>query len=119
MPRSVFRSLPRKPSVVTLLAASAFVYAQQAPVPASDGGPAQAVANASAGRGQARDGGPFTGSDLGGAARVDPGINLISNPYRLTKDWPTLNPGMKWGAAINFIPDNKGGTWALLRTEPP
>ena len=36
----------------------------------------------------------------------------------MVENWPTLNPGMKWGAAINFIPDNKGGTWALLRTEP-
>lgn len=63
--------------------------------------------------------GPFTGTGPGGSARMDPGTNLIANPYHMTENWPTLNPGMKWGAAINFIPDNKGGTWALLRTEPP
>jgi sugar lactone lactonase YvrE len=43
----------------------------------------------------------------------------MANPYRMIENWPTLNPGMKWGAAINFLPDNKGGAWALLRTEPP
>jgi sugar lactone lactonase YvrE len=43
----------------------------------------------------------------------------MSNPFRMIENWPTLNPGMKWGAAINFLPDQKGGTWALLRTEPP
>ena len=65
------------------------------------------------------NGGPYTGSGPGGGARVEPGQNLMSNPYRMIENWPTLNPGMKWGAAINFLPDNKGGTWALLRTEPP
>jgi sugar lactone lactonase YvrE len=65
------------------------------------------------------DGGPFTGSGAGGGARVDPGSNLMANPYRLVESWPTLLPGMRWGAAINFLPDNQGGTWALLRTEPP
>lgn len=64
-------------------------------------------------------GGPFTGLGPGGSARKDPGVNLMSNPYRLVENWPTLNPGMPWGAAINFLPDNKGGTWVLLRTEPP
>jgi sugar lactone lactonase YvrE len=64
-------------------------------------------------------GAPFTGSGPGGGARSDPGVNLMSNPYTLVESWPTLNPGMKWGAAINFLPDNQGGTWALLRTEPP
>ena len=65
------------------------------------------------------DGGPYTGDGPSGSARAEPGANLMSNPYRMTEAWPTLNPGMKWGAAINFLPDNKGGTWALLRTEPP
>src|SRR5882672_4450205 len=65
------------------------------------------------------DGGPFTGSGAGGGARVDPGRNLMANPYRLVESWPTLTPGMRWGAAINFLPDDQGGTWALLRTEPP
>jgi hypothetical protein len=65
------------------------------------------------------DGGPYTGSAPGGGARVEPGRNLMSNPFRLIENWPTLNPGMRWGAAINFLPDDKGGTWALLRTEPP
>ena len=67
----------------------------------------------------APDGGPYTGSGPGGGARVEPGQNLMPNPYRMVEGWPTLNPGMKWGAAINFLPDNKGGTWTLLRTEPP
>ena len=62
---------------------------------------------------------PFIGDGPGGGARIDPGRNLMSNPYRMIENWPTLNPGMKWGAAINFLPDNKGGTWVLLRTEPP
>jgi hypothetical protein len=43
----------------------------------------------------------------------------MGNPYRMVENWPALSPGMKWGAAINFLPDNQGGTWALLRTEPP
>jgi sugar lactone lactonase YvrE len=67
----------------------------------------------------ARDGGPYTGDGPGGYARQEPGVNLMRNPYRMTEKWPTLNPGMKWGAAINFLPDQKGGTWVLLRTEPP
>ena len=62
---------------------------------------------------------PYTGDGPGGGARIEPGRNLMSNPYRMIENWPTLNPGMKWGAAINFLPDNKGGTWVLLRTEPP
>ena len=37
----------------------------------------------------------------------------------MVEHWPTLDEGMKWGAAINFIPDNKGGTWMLFRSEPP
>lgn len=82
--------------------------AQQAPAPQA---PAAAAPRP--------DGGPFTGSAPGGGARSEPGQNLMSNPYRLVESWPTLNPGMKWGAAINFLPDHQGGTWALLRTEPP
>ena len=65
------------------------------------------------------DGGPFTGSGPGGGARQEPGQNQMSNPFRMIENWPMLNPGMKWGPAINFLPDQKGGTWALLRTEPP
>lgn len=68
---------------------------------------------------QQPDGGPYTGRGEGGGARVAPGVNLMQNPYRMVESWPTLNPGMSWGAAINFLPDNEGGTWALLRTEPP
>jgi sugar lactone lactonase YvrE len=64
-------------------------------------------------------GGPYTGSGPGGGARQEPGRNLMSNPYRMVENWPSLNPGMKWGPAINFLPDQQGGTWALLRTEPP
>ena len=62
---------------------------------------------------------PYTGDGPGGGARIEPGRNLMASPYRMIENWPTLNPGMKWGAAINFRPDNKGGTWVLLRTEPP
>jgi sugar lactone lactonase YvrE len=69
--------------------------------------------------GQARDGGPFTGNGPGGGARQDPGRNLMRNPYRMVENWPTLKPGMKWGAAITFLPDHKGGMWTFMRTEPP
>jgi sugar lactone lactonase YvrE len=79
----------------------------------------QPAGQAPTGQGAAPAGGPYTGSGPGGGARQEPGQNLMANPYRLVESWPTLNPGMKWGAAINFLPDNKGGTWALLRTEPP
>lgn len=61
----------------------------------------------------------FTGSGPDGSARSDPGMNLITHSYRLVENWPRLDDGMKWGAAINLIPDGDGGTWALLRTEPP
>jgi sugar lactone lactonase YvrE len=102
-------------SIRTVLAAviamCAIVQAQQPAAPATQA-PTQ-------GRGALPPGGPFTGSGPGGGARVEAGQNLMSNPYRLVENWPTLNPGMKWGAAINFLPDNKGGTWTLLRTEPP
>ena len=63
--------------------------------------------------------GPYQGSGVQGSARVDPGRSLLHNPYTMVENWPTLNPGMKWGAAINFIPDNEGGTWMLFRSEPP
>jgi DNA-binding beta-propeller fold protein YncE len=43
----------------------------------------------------------------------------MSNPYRMTEKWPTLPDGMTWGAAIGIIPDNKGGTWMMFRSEPP
>ena len=43
----------------------------------------------------------------------------MSNPYRMTERWPTLPDGMTWGAAIGIIPDNKGGTWMMFRSEPP
>jgi hypothetical protein len=111
--------------MLTLTIASSLLYAHQA-------GNAQQAASqprapqtaappaaAPAGQGQPADGGPFTGNGPGGAARQDPGVNLMSNPYRMTESWPMLNPGMKWGAAINFMPDQKGGTWALIRTDPP
>ncbi len=84
---------------VGVLAACALVQAQQPPA--------------------AQPNPPYVGSGPGGGARVEPGANLMANPYRMIESWPALNPGMKWGAAINFLPDNKGGTWALLRTEPP
>jgi hypothetical protein len=43
----------------------------------------------------------------------------MSNPYRMTEKWPTIPDGMTWGAAIGIIPDNKGGTWMMFRSEPP
>lgn len=48
-----------------------------------------------------------------------PGRNLIANPYRLVPNWPTLRPGMRWGAAISMLPDGTGGTWMFFRSEPP
>ena len=45
--------------------------------------------------------------------------STMANPYTMVEDWPTLNPGMRWGAAIGLIPDNTGGTWMLFRSEPP
>ena len=45
--------------------------------------------------------------------------STMTNPYRLVEDWPTLRPGMTWGAAIGLIPDDTGGTWMLFRSEPP
>ena len=92
---------------IALVAACGLASAQQASAPEGRGGAPP------------RDGGPYTGDGPSGSARAEPGVNLMNNPYRMTENWPTLNPGMKWGPAINFLPDNKGGTWALLRTEPP
>jgi hypothetical protein len=43
----------------------------------------------------------------------------MSNPYRMTEKWPAIPDGMTWGAAIGIIPDNKGGTWMMFRSEPP
>lgn len=62
--------------------------------------------------------GPYTGMAPDGGARVDPGRNLLPNPYRLVMGWPTLNPGMKWAGTTAFLPDNQGGVWMLFRGEP-
>jgi DNA-binding beta-propeller fold protein YncE len=43
----------------------------------------------------------------------------MTHPYRIVEHWPTLLDGMKWGAAIGIIPDNKGGAWMMFRSEPP
>src|SRR5258708_1945503 len=48
-----------------------------------------------------------------------PAVSLMANPFVLTPKWPTLDAGMKWGAAIGIIPDQKSGTWMLFRSEPP
>src|SRR4051794_38182456 len=48
-----------------------------------------------------------------------PTQNIMSNPYRMTENWPHLSAGMKWGAAIGIIPDGKGGAWMHFRSEPP
>ena len=45
--------------------------------------------------------------------------STMRNPYRIIENWPTLKPGMEWGAAIGIIPDGTGGTWMLFRSEPP
>ena len=45
--------------------------------------------------------------------------STMTNPYRMLENWPTLRPGMEWGAAIGLIPDNTGGTWMMFRSEPP
>ena len=44
--------------------------------------------------------------------------STMTNPYRLVENWPTLRPGMEWGAAIGLIPDGTGGTWMMFRSEP-
>ncbi len=99
-----------KLSALALIATGGLVYSQQGAAPTGRGGgaPAQPLA-----------GGPYTGTGPEGSPRPEPGVNLMSNPYRMIEHWPTLNPGMKWGGAISFLPDNKGGTWVFLRTEPP
>ena len=45
--------------------------------------------------------------------------STMPSPYRLVENWPTLPPGMEWGAAIGIIPDDTGGTWMLFRSEIP
>ena len=45
--------------------------------------------------------------------------STMRNPYGLVENWPTLDAGMSWGAAIGLIPDDTGGTWMLFRAEPP
>ena len=45
--------------------------------------------------------------------------STMSNPYRMLENWPTLLPGMEWGASIGIIPDDTGGTWMLFRSETP
>jgi len=45
--------------------------------------------------------------------------STMENPYRMLVDWPTLRPGMEWGAAIGLIPDDTGGLWMLFRSNPP
>ena len=45
--------------------------------------------------------------------------STMTNPYQLVENWPTLKPGMEWGAAIGIIPDGTGGTWMMFRSEPP
>ena len=100
--------------MLTLTIASSLLYAHQAgnaqQAASQPRAPQTAAPPAAApgGQGQPADGGPFTGNGPGGAARQDPGVNLMSNPYRMTENWPMLNPGMKWGAAINFLPDKQG-----------
>jgi len=45
--------------------------------------------------------------------------STMRNTYQMIENWPTLEPGMRWGAAIGLIPDNAGGTWMMFRSEPP
>src|SRR5688572_17897872 len=91
------------PPVPHLISSWTLVPAQQPPAPQQPPAAQQPAA-------PPPDGGPFTGSGQGGGARQEPGQNLMSNPFRMIKNWPALNPGMKWGPAINFLPDQKGGT---------
>lgn len=63
-------------------------------------------------------------AEVGGNRRVQKFLawrtaSTMANPYRMVENWPTLNPGMEWGAAIGFIPDDTGGTWMLFRSTPP
>jgi sugar lactone lactonase YvrE len=52
------------------------------------------------------------------AQQSPPARSAMSNPYTLATNWPTLGPGMKWGAAIGLIPDGQGGVWMHFRSEP-
>lgn len=45
--------------------------------------------------------------------------SLMTNPYQLVPNWPTLPAGVKWGAVIGIMPDGSGGVWVLHRSEPP
>lgn len=45
--------------------------------------------------------------------------STMDGPYELVRNWPTLQPGQQWGAAIGLIPDDTGGLWMLFRSEPP
>ena len=63
-------------------------------------------------------------AEVGGNRRVQKFLawrtaTSMVNTHRMIEDWPTLRPGMEWGAAIGFIPDNTGGTWMLFRSTPP
>jgi sugar lactone lactonase YvrE len=80
--------------VAAVVAACAYVYAQQAP-------------------------GPPPQAQVTSGIQKHPGVNQIANPYRLIEKWPTLRPNMRWGAAISMIPDGTGGTWMYFRSEPP
>lgn len=49
---------------------------------------------------------------------AQPAGSTMANPYQLIAKWPSLKPGMKWGAAIGLVPDGQGGVWMLFRSEP-
>ena len=107
---TIMKNIARKVAVAAaVIATCGLVQAQQSTAPGAQSG----------GRISLPDGGPFTGTGLRGGPRPDPGQNLMAHPYRLAENWPTLNPGMKWGPATAFIPDGKGGVWSFIRTEPP
>lgn len=73
-----------------------------------------AAAGATVGLGQQSGGEGSALAELSSRA-----TSTMSNPYRLLENWPTLEPGMSWGAAIGIIPDDTGGTWMMFRSEPP
>lgn len=64
---------------------------------------------------------PLNAQAPAGAPAVAPTVppSAMANPFSMTPRWPTLDPGMKWGAAIGIVPDQKGGTWMMFRSEPP
>jgi len=66
--------------------------------------------------GQAQEGDPLAAALAQLSSRT---TSTMSHPYEMLEDWPTLRPGMEWGAAIGIIPDNTGGTWMMFRSEPP